>query len=91
MDKVSEKQLIISYNAWFNDPHGKIVMEDLKKLSRVCFSTLPCDNTGKLDSHMMSYQNGQKSVLIHIYAMLKKDPNVEKQTRAINVKGKEDG
>jgi len=79
-----EKQLIIDYNQTFEPPAGKRVLDDIKRLSRVLFAIVPLDNTGRLDKDMMIYQNGQRSVLVHIYAQLKKDPYEVKQTKAIN-------
>ena len=85
-----EKQLIIDYLQTFEPEAGQRVLDNLKKLSKVLLSTVPMGNDGKLDPYMMAYQNGQRSVLVHIYAKLRKDPYEVKQDRAINIKRKED-
>lgn len=85
-----EKQKIIDYQQIFDTEAGKRVLDDIKRLSRVLFATVPLDNAGRLDQGMMTYQNGQRSVLVHIYAQLKKDPYAVKQVKAINER-EEDG
>lgn len=90
-EKRDEKQLLMDYHQTFELRAGKNVLEDLKRLSKVLFSTIPLDNVGRLDQGMMTYQNGQRSVLVHIYAQLKKDPYEVKQVKAINEREEEDG
>ena len=86
-----EKQTIIYYQQTFEPEAGKRVLDNLKKLSRVLLATVPMDNDGKLDPYMMAYQNGQRSVLVHIYAKLRKDPYEVKQSKAINIERENDG
>lgn len=86
----NEKQKIIDYQQIFDTEAGKRVLNDIKRLSKVLFAIVPMGNDGKLDPYMMAYQNGQRSVLVHIYAQLKKDPYAVKQVKAINER-EEDG
>lgn len=79
-----EKQLIIDYQQTYGTEAGKRCLDDIKRLSKVLFSTVPLDNVGRLDQGMMTYQNGQRSVLVHIYSQLRKDPYEVKQVKAIN-------
>jgi len=90
MSEDDKKQLVIDYHQTFEAPAGQRVLADLKKKSKVLFAPIPIDKNGRLDSHMMAYQNGQRSHMIHIYAQLRKDPYVVKQDRAINER-EEDG
>jgi hypothetical protein len=81
---MKEKQLIQDYHETFGTPAGKRCLDDLRKLSKLLVSSIPVDNTGKLDLGMLAYQTGQQSVLKHIYIKLNKNPNEPKQTVAIN-------
>lgn len=85
-----EKQKIIDYQQTFTPEAGKRVLDDLKKRSKVLLAIVPMGNDGKLDLGMLAYQSGQRSLLVHIYAQLRKDPYEVKQTRAINER-EEDG
>lgn len=86
-----KKQLIIDYKQTFEAPAGKRVLEDLKKRSNVLFAPIPFDKENRLDPYLMVYQNGKRSVMIHIYAQLKKDPYEVKQVKAINERENENG
>ena len=92
MSEDDKKQLIIDYKQTFEPPAGQRVLADLKKRSKVLLALIPLDKNGRLDSHMMVYQNGRRSNVLHIYAQLEKDPYEVKQTKAINYeREKEDG
>jgi len=91
MSEEDKKQLIIDYMQTFESPHGQRVLADLKKRSNILLALTPLDKNGRLDSHMMAYQNGRKSNVMHIYSQLRKDPYAVKQDRAINEREKEDG
>ncbi len=90
MSEDDKKQLIIDYKQTFEPEAGQRVLADLKKRSKVLFAPIPIDKNGKLDSHMMAYQNGQRSHTIHIYAQLGKDPYEVKQIKAINYEREEE-
>lgn len=85
-----EKQKIIDYQL-FGTEAGKRVLDDLKKKSKVLLATVPMGNDGRLDPYMLAYQHGQRSVLVHIYAQLRKDPYEAKQVKAINKERENDG
>ena len=86
-----EKQTIIDYQQTFGTEAGKRVLDDIKKLSKVLFAIVPYDNNGRLDLGAMAYKDGQRSVLVHIYAKLRKDPYEVKQSKAINIERENDG
>ena len=84
MNRKETKQLILDYKEVFESFAGERVLADLRKLSHLMINA-PCkDNLGRLDPWMEIRKDGQKSVLVHIYKMLNKDPNEEKQERTIN-------
>lgn len=91
MSEDDKKQLIIDYMQTFEPPAGQRVLADIKKRSKILIAHIPIDRNGRLDSHMMAWENGQKSIVINIYAQLRKDPHAVKQDRAINERKNEDG
>lgn len=69
------KQLIIDYQKTFNSEEGKRVLTDLRR--RCPFLTDSIAVTSGIDTNKLVYNEGQRSVLLHIYKMLRRDPNAE--------------
>lgn len=68
------KQLILDYKFVFSSEEGKRVLADLKKLAKLNLSIVPHDQQGRIDPMAVMRNEGQRSVLVHIYRMLEKDP-----------------
>jgi hypothetical protein len=86
-----DDQLVIDYQETFNGEHGKRVLEHLRKISNLNRVVIPTDNNGRIDHLEVMRNEGQRSVVIHIYTMLNKDPCEVKQEKAITKKGKVNG
>jgi len=72
------KQIILDYKYVFETDEGKRVLEHLKKKANFHVSIVPKDNVGRLDVNELVRREGQRSVIIHIDSMLKKDPNIKR-------------
>ena len=84
MTTEESQQLVIDYQNTFDSEMGRRVLADLKKLSKLNSSFVPIDNEGRIDPLQLMRNEGQRSVLVHIYTKLGKDPFEVKQERAIN-------
>ena len=84
MTTEESQQLIIDYQNTFDSEMGRRVLADLKRLSKLNSSFVPIDNEGRIDPLQLMRNEGQRSVLVHIYTKLGKDPFEVKQERAIN-------
>ena len=84
MTTEESQQLIIDYQQTFGSEMGQRVLADLKRLSKLNSSFVPIDNEGRIDPLQLMRNEGQRSVLVHIYTKLGKDPFETKQERAIN-------
>jgi hypothetical protein len=73
-----EKQINIDYRETFAPEYGKRVLANLTRTTGALKANPPTD------ALTMAYKEGQRSVIIHIYAMLNKQINEPKQERAIN-------
>lgn len=76
------KQLIIDYQRTFNSEEGKRVLADMRKLCP--FLTESINTTNGVDVNKLLIHEGRRSVLLHIYKMLHRDPNEEAPERAVN-------
>jgi len=76
------KQTVIDYHVTFNSEHGKRVLNDLRKRCPFLCDTINTANG--IDVNKLLYLEGQRSMLLHVYRMLKRDPNEEVPTKAIN-------
>lgn len=76
------RQLVIDYQKVFNTPEGQRVLDDLRH--RCPFLTDSIATSGGIDVHKLLYFEGQRSVLLHIYKQLHRDPNAERPDRVIN-------
>ena len=85
-----KKQLIIDYKQSFEPPAGQRVIDNLRKLSRID-GYLNLANNKNITAIQVAFAEGQRSVMMHIYSQLGKDPYEVKQTKAINYERKEDG
>jgi hypothetical protein len=83
MDKNDEqKQLLIDYKGCFATEAGMRVLADLAKLANLDHSVKRLDNQGRLDPFAMMRDEGQRSVVRHIYSKVNKDPYQPKQKKA---------
>lgn len=73
------KQLIIDYKFVFGSDEGKRVLKDIEQLAQFNYSIIPLDQQGRIDPMAVMRREGQRSVLVHIYRKLEKDPNEPKQ------------
>lgn len=79
-DRADEaKQLIKDYNFVFTSEEGKRVLENLRGLSNMDHSVIPRDQQGRIDPMAVVRSEGQRSVVVHIYRKLGKDPYEERQ------------
>ena len=76
------KQLVIAYKNSFESPEGKLVLDDLKKHCPLLTESINCSNG--IDTNKLVYQEGQRSVLLYIFKMLRRDPNEEAPQKAVN-------
>jgi len=77
------QQLVIDYQETFNGPHGKRVLADLRSHSKID-GYLNIMGNKEIKPFHIAFAEGQRSVLIHIYSKLGKDPYEVKQVRARN-------
>lgn len=73
------KQLIHDYNFVFTSEEGKRVLADLTRLSKFDYSIIPLDQQHRIDPMAVMRSEGQRSVIVHIYTKLNKDPYEVKQ------------
>jgi len=85
-----KKQLTIDYKQTFEPEHGQRVVVNLRKLSRID-GYLNLTSNKDITAIQVAFAEGQRSVMMHIYSQLGKDPYAVKQDRAINEREKEDG
>ena len=76
------KQTVIDYQSTFNTEKGKRVLADLRKRCPFLCDTI--NTSSGIDVNRLLYLEGQRSVLLHIYRMLRRDPNEEVPERAVN-------
>ncbi len=67
------KQTLIDFHQCFDTEHGKRVIKNLKKNCQFDESPRPKDNMGRIDPYAVMYREGQRSVIIHIERILRKD------------------
>ena len=75
-------KLCRAYRNMFNSPEGKLVLADLRK--RCPLLTSSVGTVGGVDVNKLLILEGQRSVLLHIYRMLNRDPNEEVANHAKN-------
>jgi len=90
MKDEDKKQLIIDYMQTFEPPAGQRIVDNLRKLSRID-GYLNLAHNKDITAIQVAFAEGQRSVMMHIYAQLGKDPYAVKQDRAINERKNEDG
>jgi len=76
------RQLVIDYHTTFNTEGGKRVLSDLRR--RCPFLGESINVSKGVDVNKLLYLEGQRSVLLHIFKMLHRDPNEEVPERAIH-------
>jgi hypothetical protein len=81
--RTGDKKLRQAYHNTFNTPEGQIVLRDLVSRHPL-FKRGLAETNPTLDNNHTYYQEGQRSVLIHIYRLLGRDPHEEQPTRVIN-------
>ena len=77
------EQLIRDYKYTFGSPDGKRVLEDLKRLANYDLVLVPLDNNGRIDSHQVMRNEGNREVVVHILRKIKVDLSKPKQTEAV--------
>ena len=71
------KQLIMDYQGTFGTAEGKRVLEDLSGRGHQNTATYVVG-----DTHHSAYQEGMRCVILHIRAMIAKNPNEDRQEQA---------
>jgi hypothetical protein len=83
-----EKQVIIDFQQTFGTESGKRVLANLRHHSKIDGYL----NVMKgMTPIQMAFAEGQRSMMMHIYTKLGKDPYEVRQARALNFERKEDG
>lgn len=82
-DEEKAEQLIRDYKFAFGSPDGKRVLEDLKRLANYDLVLVPLDNNGRIDSHQVMRNEGNREVVVHILRKIKVNLDKPKQTEAI--------
>lgn len=83
-----EKQTIIDFQQTFGTEAGKRVLANLRRNSKIDgYLNLMKDFT----PIQVAFAEGQRSMMMHIYAQLRKDPYEVKQKKAINYERENDG
>ena len=86
--KRDEKQTIIDFQQTFGAEAGKRVIANLRSYSKIDgYLNIMRDAT----PIQVAFAEGQRSMMMHIYSQLKKDPYEVKQVKAINYEREEDG
>jgi hypothetical protein len=80
--RFANRQTIIDYKHVFNTEEGKRVLTDLRRMCPFLAESIAASRG--IDVNRLLYLEGQRSVLLHIYKMLHRDPNEEVPERAIN-------
>lgn len=76
-------QEVKDFKETFEPPTGKRVVERLKRLANYDFVLIPVDNNGRIDTNQVMFNEGQRSVIVHILRKIKVDLDKPKQTEAI--------
>lgn len=71
----TQKELTKLYKKVFNSPDGKKILDILRK---ICYTDTTTMGTGlPIDTHLVTYREGMRSVVLHIEKNLKM---IEKET-----------
>lgn len=79
---IRKRTIIADYHKVFESPEGSRVLKDLAKHCPLLTESI--STAGGIDVNKLLYLEGQRSVLLYIYKMMKRDPNEETQSKAIN-------
>jgi hypothetical protein len=82
MIRHDKKQLLLDYQRTFGSPEGKRVLDDLRR--KCTYLTSSIATSQGVDVNKMLIEEGRRSVLCHIYDMLRRDPYEERPERAVN-------
>lgn len=77
------EQLIRDYKYTFGSPDSERVVGDLKRLANYDLVLIPVDNNGRIDTNQVMFNEGQRSVIVHILRKIKVDLGKPKQTEAV--------
>lgn len=80
--RLGNREITRSYHNVFDSPDGKHVLADLRRRCPFLNDSIAAGQG--IDVNKLIYLEGQRSVLLHIYKMLKRDPNMDMPSRAIN-------
>lgn len=75
------KRLVYDYKQVFETEAGLRVLADLRKRCPLMSDAI--NPSGGIDVNKLIFLEGQRSVLLHIFKMLQKDPNEEVQEQAV--------
>ena len=64
------RQLVIDYKETFESPHGKRVLEDLRRKTTYDKSSVSFNRTNPIDINRLVYDEGQRAMLVYILRML---------------------
>jgi len=78
-----EKQKIIDYQQTFGTEAGKRVRDDLRSHSKID-GYLNMIGNKDITPIQVAFAEGQRSMMIHIYTYLRKDPYKIRQLKAVN-------
>jgi len=87
--KRDEKQTIIDFQQTFGTEAGKGVLGNLRSYSKID-GYLNLMGNKDITPIQVAFAEGQRSMMMHIYTQLRKDPYEVKQAKAINYEGKEE-
>jgi hypothetical protein len=80
-----QRKVVSAYQRVFRSECGPMVLEDMRKLC-LTFDRSAAASNPKLDPQALAFYEGQRSVILHIYRMLKTDPFVvPKNPTSVNV------
>ncbi len=79
---MAKKSKALDFQKTFDADSGKRVRRLLKEFTGYGVAKIPTDSNGRLDPYELARQEGKRSVMCHIEAMLNKDVNEVKQEKA---------
>lgn len=77
-----ETAKILAVQKCVESADGKVLHEVLRKFCKPDEVRIPMDSTGKIDPLAVQYNEGKRSVIVHINALINKDLSKSKQGKA---------
>ena len=66
----------------FDSPDGQVIYELLQELTKADMVQVPVDSVGKIDPLAVQYNEGKRSIMCQVDALIKKNVNEIKQEKA---------